>query len=367
MRILHLIYDDPGNPYLGGGGAIRTDKINRILAKTNDITVISGAFPGCRREETKNGIRHLKIGTAGNYFLSRLTYALQARTYVRSIPHDILVEEFSGNSPTFAPWATDKPCIAVLQNHFGFQIIKKKLLLGVLPWLYERFAIRSFDAFIAVNKSLISKFIPGIPGSRYRVIPQGIEKKDLRIRPAADKFILFVGRLDFFQKGIDILLKSLRLIADLKVKLVIVGGGDKNRLLKMARKENVVSLLDYHPHLDHDKIMDMYRDAYCLALPSRYEGWPLVCLESFSQGKPVVGTDIPGLESVLQHRVNGLKTEKDDPVLFAAALRKIITDKKLRQRLGRSGRKFAAGFVWETLAKRQESFYRETVDHARKE
>ena len=46
MKILHTIYDDPSNPWLGGGGAFRTFEISKRLTDKHDITILCGRYPG---------------------------------------------------------------------------------------------------------------------------------------------------------------------------------------------------------------------------------------------------------------------------------------------------------------------------------
>ena len=64
MKICHLIYDDVGNPWLGGGGALRAREIYRRLAERHEITLITGRFPGSSSEEFEEGLDHPR-GAAG--------------------------------------------------------------------------------------------------------------------------------------------------------------------------------------------------------------------------------------------------------------------------------------------------------------
>ena len=64
MRILHLIYDDIGNPWLGGGGAVRTLEINRRLAaRGHQVIVLCGAYPGAPPSDPRDGVLYLRVGT----------------------------------------------------------------------------------------------------------------------------------------------------------------------------------------------------------------------------------------------------------------------------------------------------------------
>ena len=62
MKICHFIYDG-GNPWLAGGGAIRTGEIYRRRAERHDITLVTGNYPGGQRQEEAEGIRFVCVGT----------------------------------------------------------------------------------------------------------------------------------------------------------------------------------------------------------------------------------------------------------------------------------------------------------------
>jgi len=366
IRILHLIYDDPANPWVGGGGAIRTWTINGLLAKDAEITVLCGMFPGAKREETVKAVRIIRVGSGKSYFISRLTFVSGVRRLVKSLPHDLLVEEFSGNSPTFAACLTKKPSVAVLQNYLGTSILKKRPVIGLVPWLYEKIGIRCFTAFVPVSETIMRRFLPRIGREKFRSVPQGLGPEFFKKRRTAEKYMLFVGRLDFYQKGIDVLLKALAMNKDLGVKLLMVGGGDAARLGKMIGRCGLEGLVEHRPRVEHDRLPAVYADSYFLCLPSRYEGWPLVCLESYALGKPVLGTDIAGLKDVLVHGRTGLKTNPDDAAAWAKAMRELLTDSALRKRLGQGAKKISTGFAWPLLAARQLAFYREVAGREKK-
>jgi glycosyltransferase involved in cell wall biosynthesis len=170
-----------------------------------------------------------------------------------------------------------------------------------------------------------------------------------------------VGRLDFYQKGIDILLKAFSRNRDLGIKLLLVGSGDASRLERMVRRNGLEALVEHRPRIEHDRLPEIYAAAYFLCLPSRYEGWPLVCLESYSLGKPVLGTDIPGLRDVLLDGKTGVKVPPNDATAYAGAMRKLLTDFSLRKKLGTAARRFSSDYAWPVLAKKQLQFYRKVA------
>ncbi|MBA2571576.1 MAG: glycosyltransferase family 1 protein, partial [Gemmatimonadetes bacterium] len=82
LRVLHCIYDDPGNPWVAGGGAVRVRELYRRLQGDVEVTVASGNFPGARNE-TIQGVRYVRLGTPISYALSRWTYARRASHMLR--------------------------------------------------------------------------------------------------------------------------------------------------------------------------------------------------------------------------------------------------------------------------------------------
>ncbi len=87
-----------------------------------------------------------------------------------------------------------------------------------------------------------------------------------------------------------------------------------------------------------DDLTDVLSAADLLAMPSRWEGLPLVLLEAMARGLPVVGTRIPGLADVVTDGRQGLLCAVDDAPGFAAALGRLLRDADLRRRMGLEAR-----------------------------
>jgi len=353
LKIIYVIYDDINNPWVGGGGAIRAYEINKYLVQQgHSVKTICGSYPNSKKKEIKDGITFVRLGTSKNYLLSRLSFSFKVISYLKKISFDVLIEDISGNSFTFIPFFFPH-AIAVIQNYFGFSILQKHPLLGIFSFLYEKLSLLKYKYIISVSPELVKKF----PRKKTITIPQGIDSLYTEKKDTSENFMLFVGRLDFYQKGIDILLKSLKKNIDLNIKLMIVGGGNTKRLKKMIEKEGLTDYIIYHHKMKHDELLKAYRQSYFLCLPSRYEGWPLVCLESYSQGKPVLGTEIPGLSYVIEHNKTGLKTPINAEE-YAITMRKLLLNKKLRHGLGQQAYLFSRKFTWDNLAKQQLMFYK---------
>jgi glycosyltransferase involved in cell wall biosynthesis len=76
-----------------------------------------------------------------------------------------------------------------------------------------------------------------------------------------------------------------------------------------------------------------------------------------SQGLPVVASDVPVFREYLSHRVDALLPPAGNPDALAAALRAVLTDEGLRERLRTEGAATAARFTWEASATHHAEIY----------
>src|SRR5437868_5654598 len=84
MRILHIIYDDTRNPWLGGGGATRTFEIyRRIAERGHKVLIVCGNYPGAPSRENRRGVFYRHVGLTQSYVLSRLSFVVGAARLIK--------------------------------------------------------------------------------------------------------------------------------------------------------------------------------------------------------------------------------------------------------------------------------------------
>lgn len=122
------------------------------------------------------------------------------------------------------------------------------------------------------------------------------------------------------QKGFDMGLEALSLVADVVTRYTIVGDGpEKERLEYKAKSLGVAGQL----HLPgwQEEIEPWFQDADIMVIPSRWEGFGLVAIEALSTGLPVVASDVAGLREILSGCEAAFLVDPEKPAGLAEAIR----------------------------------------------
>ena len=376
MRILHIIYDDIENPWLGGGGATRTLEIYRRMVRMgHKVIVVCGNYPGARRIHKRMGVTFRHCGSARSYVWSRLTFMPGAARLIRRGGYDIVVEDVSPFSPVGAPlWCGGITSVASVQNLAGSHASSKYGLLGWGPRLIEGPLFSLFSNFVAVSPGVAGQLESRFGSKKIRVIPNGVGEQFLKTaetREAASiggQYIFFLGRIDIYQKGLDRLIAAFDMLAGelADIDLIIAGDGTSSQ---MAALRSLISASRYGERVKlagkvgPAEAAGLMRDATLLAMPSRYEAWPLTALEAGIAGTPVVGSDIVGVRDAAPPypRAHGCLVPEGDIAALAQAMLKISGDAALRRQMGEKGRAWAGRFTWDALAQQQLGFYEEAL------
>ena len=118
------------------------------------------------------------------------------------------------------------------------------------------------------------------------------------------------------------------------------------------------------PHADVPDWLNRF-DIY--AAPSRLESFGVAVIEASACAVPVVVTDVGGLPEVVIADRTGLIVPREDVPALQAALKRLVLDARLREELGREGRRHVAEtYEWERCVDRMERCYERTVQQARR-
>ena len=190
-----------------------------------------------------------------------------------------------------------------------------------------RLLVRAADVVAACSRES-AEYARSVGGAAdVRIVPNGYEPAEFGPGPALDNprpYVYGVGRLET-QKGFDVLVQALARLARRDVDVVLAGDGSARASLEaLVRRDGVADRVRFLGATDRPTTVAGYRGAAVVACPSRFEGLPLVCLEAFAAGKPVVATSVNGIPEVVRDGETGLLVPPDDPAALAAALDRVL-------------------------------------------
>jgi D-inositol-3-phosphate glycosyltransferase len=215
-----------------------------------------------------------------------------------------------------------------------------------------------------------------LPPGKISVVPGGVDRERFRPHDQAaarralglrgSKVLLFVGRIQRL-KGIDLLLRAAaRLVADdpalaAELQVLIVGGRpaehgaspesqELRRLQRLAGRLGIADRVEFVGAVDQARLPLYYGAADATVIPSLYESFGLVAVESMACGTPVVAARVGGLASTIQDGQTGYLIPWADAALYAERLGALLGDAALRRRLGENGVCAAARYDWAQVA-----------------
>jgi glycosyltransferase involved in cell wall biosynthesis len=218
--------------------------------------------------------------------------------------------------------------------------------------------LKRVDAHVVVTAALgqLLEETIGVSQRKIHLIYNGVEDRPIAPveRPVDGPIIGTVGRLSW-EKGQDILVRALPSLPG--VTAVFVGSGpDREKLERTARELGVA---------DRTRFLGWQPDARAwlptfdvFVMPSVDEALPLAITEAMLASRPVVATRIGGVPETVLENQTGLLVPPGDPNALADAVRAIIEDAELRERMGREGRRVAKKrFDLDQMVRSYESLY----------
>ena len=168
----------------------------------------------------------------------------------------------------------------------------------------------------------------GLKNPNYMVLPNVVDTNLFQIKPhdnAVPK-IIHVSCFEDKSKNISGLLESLRLLKDKNVDYdaILIGDGmDYEAMKQKAASMQLNDRVTFTGMLQGDNLVDALASGDFLVLSSNYENMPVVILEAFACGLPVVSTNVGGIAEIVDES-NGILVPPHDSEKLADAMRKML-------------------------------------------
>jgi glycosyltransferase involved in cell wall biosynthesis len=329
-QVVISIFDGPGNPYYGGGGAAVVEMIADRLAANFDVTFVSAARR--RGTEVRNGVRYRRLPVAwAGPRAGQLLYHALLPFAARRIPHDLWIESFTPPfSTSFLPLFSRARVVGLAQNLHAQEMWDRYRL----PFfLIERLGLRFYRDVVVLNPAHRALVRNCNPSASVRVIPNGIGKRRLDERLLGrGEHILYLGRIAPWEKGLDLLLAAYAR-SGLAMPLLVAGNGTRREERKFgALLAATAGDVRWVGHVSGQRKQDLLARSAFMALPSRHEAFGLAALEGMSHGKPVLHFDLPALRWM----DGDVRVPPYDVGALAGQMRDLAGDEAARRELGQT-------------------------------
>jgi glycosyltransferase involved in cell wall biosynthesis len=236
-------------------------------------------------------------------------------------------------------------------------------------WLYwPKYIGYKLMSSIALQASYIivpSNFWRDYILKHYHIVPEriittyeAVDPKFLDIKNTPidkpDNYILYTGNL-YPHKNIDVIFKALKLLPNIKLKIICARDVFANRSQKLAHSLDVANQVEFLGYIPDDKFSKLYSHALALVHPALLEGFSLTGLEAMALNCPVIASTASCLPEIYGNSV--LYFDPLDPLDLVKQIKMLTNNQKLRFMLLKSGHEQVAKYSWQKTASKTLSFY----------
>ncbi len=387
MKILMLTWEYPPR-VVGGISRVVHDLSHRLIKDGHEVTVVTYKEGNVQDFEDDNGV---KVYRVNNYMINPnnfIDWIMQLNFNLISKATEIINKEGPFDVIHAHDWLVAYAS-KTLKDSFNIPIIatihatesgrNSGIHDEVQRYINDTEWMLTYEATeVIVNSNYMKSEIQrlfGLPYEKINVVPNGVNlnlydgvERDYNFRRqyAADneKIILYVGRL-VYEKGVQNLIAAMPKVLNgyHDSKLIIAGkGGMIDELRDEVRRLNIENKVYFTGYLNLEQVTKMYKCADVAVFPSTYEPFGVVALEGMLSGTPVVVSDIGGLNDIVQHRENGMKSYAGNPNSIADSILELLYNPGLCVELSRAAKaKVKSQYNWTKIAQDTHFIYQKAI------
>ncbi len=387
MRILMLTWEYPPR-IVGGISRVVHDLSHRLIKDGHDVTVVTYREGDMEYFENDKGV---KVYRVDNYMITPNNFTdwiMQLNFNLTSKATEIINKEGKFDIIHAHDWLVTYSA-KTLKQAYNIPLVSTihateagrnsgihddvQRYINDTEWLltYE-----STDVIVNSNymKCELQRLF-GLPFDKINVIPNGVNLNlytgidrdyEFRRKYAMDneKIILYLGRL-VYEKGVQNLISAMpKIIANYNdVKLVIAGkGGMMDELKAQVHSLGIDDKVYFTGYLDSKSVQKMYKCADVSVFPSTYEPFGIVALESMLSGTPTVVSDVGGLDEIITHGVDGMKSYAGNYNSIADSVLSLLFDAGLCSNISKNAKaKVKNKYNWNKIAQDTHYVYERAI------
>lgn len=190
-----------------------------------------------------------------------------------------------------------------------------------------------------------------------------------KFRPKSKKqnYLFTVSRLDK-QKNIDIIIKAFKVLPEKiqnKYYLEIGGEGtEKNNLINLADRLGLKEKIIFSGQISEKDLPVKYSQAKLVLFTAKDEPFGIVPVEAMACGTPVIAFKSGGVKESVVDSKTGILTEKNDPVLFAKTITRLLVEPNVLENMGKKARQHVRkNFTWDITADKIDNLFKGVINN----
>lgn len=224
----------------------------------------------------------------------------------------------------------------------------------------------------------------GAEPDKIEVIPAGVDtdlfyprdkvevRRELGLPDLDTPILLFVGRIERL-KGLDTLLEAVAVVSRTctgrKLRVLIVGGGGQTpeenaelrRIWDLHRELNLEDQVEFVGSKPQEMLPLYYSAADITVMPSHYESFGMVAVESMASGTPVIASNVGGLSQTVQNGTTGYLVPEENHFALAEQVHALLKNPELRHEMGQRAAEYALQYSWRNIAAQMAGLYGDLV------
>jgi len=238
------------------------------------------------------------------------------------------------------------------KKKYGFRV---ELLRSI-----QKFVIKKANFVITPSnylKNIVSNW--GVKDVNLARVYNGVSIPErIFLKEFSKKTIVSSGRLVPW-KGFDILINC---IAKVDANLIIIGdGGDKERLEKLVRENNVSEKVSFTGSLKREELLSYISGSNLFVLPSSFESFSFQLVEAMMLGSVVVALDAGNLKEIIKNGENGILIDQKDIDKLPEILNTLLNDKNLTKKLSENAKEDSKKFNVDATVNELESIFKKII------
>ena len=387
MKILMLTWEYPPR-IVGGIARVVHDLSHRLIKDGHEVTVVTYKDGSAPYVEDDKGV---KVYRVDNYMINPnnfIDWIMQLNFNMLSKANEIISKEGKFDVIHAHDWLVTYAAKA-LKESYNIPVVatihatengrnsgihdETQRYINDTEWMltYE-------SSEVIVNSNYMKNELQrlfGLPYEKINVVPNGVNlnlfsgiERDYNFRRKYamdnEKIILFMGRL-VYEKGVQHLIAAMPKILNgyHDSKLIICGkGGMIDELKAQVQALGISQKVYFAGYMYGKDVQRMYKAADVAVFPSTYEPFGIVALEAMLAGVPTVVSDIGGLNEIVEHRVDGMKSYAGNPNSIADSVLSLLFDAGLAANVSKKAKiKVKEEFNWNKIAQDTHYIYERAI------